>query len=273
MTFTPNNSQRETRSAAGCSPLGRLLWEPTPARVKDANITRFTRFINERHGMNLATYDELYDWSVQNIADFWAAVWDFVDIKASRRYERVVEDLSVFPSAKWFPGAKLNFAANLLRYRDDRPAIVFRGEDKKQVRLTYAELYRAVAGMATYLREIGIKPGDRVVAYMPNLPGTIVAMLAATSVGALWASCATDLGPQATIDRLGQLSPRVLFTVDGYFYKGKTFDSLANATEIVKGIPSLEKVIVVRYTGQGDLSQVPRTPSPGMRPRPVRRAR
>ena len=257
MTFMPNNSQRETRSAAERSPLGRLLWEPTPARAKDANITRFTRFINERYGTNLATYDELYDWSVQSIADFWAAVWDFVDIKASRRYERVVEDLSVFPSAKWFPGAKLNFAANLLRYRDDRPAIVFHGEDKKQVRLTYAELYRAVAGMAAYLREIGIKPGDRVVAYMPNLPETIVAMLAATSVGATWASCATDLGPQATIDRLGQLGPRVLFTVDGYFYKGKTFDSLANAAEIVKGIPSLEKVIVVRYTGQGDPGQVP----------------
>jgi len=238
--------------------MNKLLWEPTEATIKQANITRFINFVNEKHGLKLGSYDDLYQWSIENIPDLWAAVWEFTDVKASRGYDQIVDDLNKFPGAKWFEGARLNFAENLLRYRDNHTAFIFRGEDKKHTRMTYAELYYTVARLAKSLREMGVKPGDRVAAYMPNLIETAVAMLATTSIGAVWASCATDLGPGAVLDRLGQIEPKVLFTVDGYFYKAKTFSSLANATEIANGIPSLEKVIVVRYTeADSDISQVP----------------
>ena len=185
-------------------------------------------------------------------------MWEFADIKASRPYDRVVDDLKVFPGTKWFPGARLNFAENLLRYRDDRLAFIFKGETQKSTRMTYAELYTSVARLAKSLRDIGLQPGDRVAAYMPNLIETAVAMLATTSIGAVWSSCATDIGPQAALDRLGQIEPKVLFTVNGYYYKGKMFSSVPNAAEIAKEIPSLKKVVVVSYTDESpDLSRIP----------------
>lgn len=226
------------------------LWTPGPERIKQANMTCFVDLVNKRHGTQFAAYDELYEWSVENIPDFWAAVWDFVQIKSSRRYDKVVDDLSRFPGALWFLGARMNFAENLLRRRDSHPAIIFKGEAVREKRLTYAELYDSVSRLAASLRKLGIKPGDTVAAYMPNLPETVIAMLAATSLGATWASCASDLGPEATVDRLGQAQPSVLFTSDGYFYKGKTFDTLANASRVVSGIPSLKKVVIVKYTGE-----------------------
>jgi len=238
--------------------MGKLLWKPSEELKKQANITRFISFVNEKYGLHIDSYDELYDWSIEKIPDFWAAMWEFAPIKASREYDEVVDDLSKFPGAKWFGGARLNFAENLLRYRDNRLAFIFKGETQKSARVTYAELYDSVARLAKSLREAGVKPGDRVAAYMPNLIETAIAMLAATSIGAVWSSCATDLGAQATLDRLGQIEPKILFTTDGYFYKGKTFNSLANAGEIARGIPSLEKVIVVRYTGENtDISHIP----------------
>lgn len=228
----------------------KLLWTPSAEVIKAANMTRFMEFVNRKHQQKFIAYDELYEWSVTNIADFWAAFWEFVPIKASQSYDRVVDDLSRFPGTKWFTGARLNFAENLLRHRNDNIAFIFRGETQKSVQMTYAELYEAVARLARALREMGVKPGDRVAAYMPNLIETAIAMLATTSIGAVWASCATDLGAQATLDRLTQIEPKVLFTVDGYYYKSKKFDSLANVNEIARGIPSLKKVIVVRYTGE-----------------------
>lgn len=223
------------------------LWEPSEERKQNANITRFIQFVNRKYGKSLSTYWDLYDWSVSEIPDFWAAVWDFVEIRASQPYEKVVDDLEKFPGASWFPGAKLNFAQNLLRYRDDRLAFKFVGETQKTAQMTYAELYDTVARLAQSLKELGIQPGDRVVGYMPNLMETAIAMLAATSVGATWSSCATDIGAQAALDRLGQVEPKVMFTVDGYFYKGKAFRSFDNAVEVAKAIPSLKKVVVVEY--------------------------
>jgi len=234
------------------------LWVPSEERKKKANMTRFIDHVNKKYGKNFASYWELYDWSVEEIPDFWAAVWDFVEIKASQPYTRVVDDLKKFPGARWFEGARLNFAENLLRYRDDRPAFKFVGETQKTSQMTYAELYDTVARLAKSLRDLGIKPGDRVVAYMPNLMETAIAMLASTSIGAIWSSCATDIGAQAALDRLGQVEPRVMFTVDGYFYKGKTFRSFDNAIEVAKAIPSLEKVVVVEYAGtKPDLKTLP----------------
>ncbi len=238
--------------------MGKLLWEPTEERKQNANITRFIEFVNNRHRQSFCSYKELYDWSVDKIPDFWASVWDFAEVKSSKGYQMVVDDETKMPGAKWFTGARLNFAENLLRYRDDSTAFIFKGETQKSARMSYAELYDSVARLAASLREMGIKPGDRVAAYMPNMIETAVAMLATTSIGAVWASCATDIGSGAAIDRFGQIEPRVLFTVDGYFYKGKPFNSLANAAEIVKGVPSIEKVIVARYREEKpDISHIP----------------
>jgi len=224
------------------------LWIPSEERKRQANITRFIDLLNRTHHLQIKTYAELYDWSVTEIADFWATMWEFADIKHSRTYDVVVEDIKKFPGAKWFSGARLNFAENLLRYRDDRAAFVFRGETQKSSRMTYAELYDTVARLVKSLRELGVTSGDRVVGYMPNMMETAIAMLAAASLGATWSSCATDIGPSAALERLGQVQPKVLFTADGYFYKGRTFDTLEHAAEVARGIPSLQKVVVVSYT-------------------------
>jgi len=238
--------------------LGKLLWKPSEKYVKQANMTRFIAFVNKKYRLKIKSYAELHKWSVENISYFWAAIWDFAGIIASRKYDKVVEDLSKFPGAKWFPGARLNFAENLLRYKDDWVAFKFRGENRKSVDMTYAELYNQVARLASSLRKIGVNAGDRVVAYMPNLIETAIAMLAATSIGATWASCGADLGASAAVDRLGQIEPKVLFTADGYWYKGKTFNTLLNAQAIAKDIPSLKKVVVVPYTqDKPDISNIP----------------
>jgi acetoacetyl-CoA synthetase len=162
------------------------LWTPSEERKRDANITRFLYNINTRYGVSLHSYSELYQWSIENIPDFWETVWDFAEIKASNPFDQVVDDLMKFPGAKWFPGARLNFAENLLRYRDDQMALafLFKGEAQISKYMTYAELYDAVARLARSLRDAGIGVGDRVVGYMPNLIETAVAMLAATSLGA-----------------------------------------------------------------------------------------
>jgi len=234
------------------------LWVPSQDKIKNANLKRFIEFVNKKYGKKFRTYDELYQWSVSSIPDFWVAMWDFAGVKASKRWDKVVDDLKKFPGTKWFPGARLNFAENLLRYRDDRVAFVFKGETQKSAKMTYKELYYTVARLAKSLRDIGIKPGDRVAGYMPNMMETAIGMLAAASVGAVWSSCATDIGPQAALDRLGQIEPKVLFSVDGYFYKAKPFNTLGNAAEVAKSIPSLKKVVIVSYTGaKPDLGNIP----------------
>ncbi len=225
------------------------LWRPNADRVRDANLTHFIQHVNRTHQLGLRSYRDLYDWSVMEIADFWAVMWDFADIRASQSYESVIDDISHFPGARWFTGARLNFAENLLRFRDDRPAFVFRSEGPRSASLTYAQLYELVGRLAESLRRAGVRPGDRVVAYMPNLIETAVAMLAATSVGAVWSSCATDIGAAAATERLGQVEPKVLFTADGYFYKGRLFDTLPAAAELARGLPSLKRVVVVPFVG------------------------
>ena len=234
------------------------LWTPSEERKQQANITRFIGMVNARHHLKLNSYADLYRWSVEDIPDFWAAMWDFGGIIASQTPNKVVSGLSVFPGTDWFPGARLNFAQNLLRYRDDQLAFIFQGETQSSKRMTYAELYDSVARLAHSLKESGIGMGDRVVGYMPNLIETVIAMLAATSLGATWSSCATDIGPAAALERLGQVKPKVMITADGYFYKGKSFDTLEHAAEVARGIPSLMKVIVVSYTRERpDISKIP----------------
>jgi acetoacetyl-CoA synthetase len=238
--------------------MGKLLWEPSEAQIQDSNMHRFMTGVNQKYQKNFTSYAELWQWSVDNIADFWSEMWDFAGVIASRPYDEAIEDPIRMPGAKWFPGARLNFAENLLRYRDDRPAIVFRGEDKVQRRLSYKELYQEVARTAASLKAMGLQPGDRVVGFMPNMPESIIAMLAATSLGATWSSCSPDFGIKGVLDRFGQIKPRVLFTADGYFFKGKRIDSLERISEILKQIGTVEKVVVVPYTTDApDVSGVP----------------
>jgi len=235
------------------------IWKPSEERMKNANMTKFIEFVNKRFNMQLTGYFDLYDWSVENIPDFWASVWDFVSIKASKKYEKVVDDLNKFPGTKWFPGAELNFAENLLRYRDNEVAFVFKCETKPSVSITYGELYKTVGRLAGSLRGQGVKKGDRVVGYMPNMTETAIAMLATTSIGAIWASCGSELGMQAVIDRFSQIEPKVLFTVDGYLYKNKPFHMLADVKEVVEAVPSIEKVVVVSYVNERpDISNIPK---------------
>ena len=240
--------------------MGKLLWKPSPELIAQSNMNRFIAFVNKRYGLNIQDYRQLHGWSVERIPDFWGAMWEFSGIIASQGYDKVVDDLGKFPGAKWFPGARLNFAQNLLRYRDENYAFIFRGETERTRRMTYAELYNQVAALAKWLRRQGVRPGHRVSAYMPNLTETVVAMLAATSVGAVWASCGAELGPTAVLDRLGQIEPKILFTADGYFYGNKVFNTLPHAEKVAEGISSVEKVVVVPYmTEKPDIGNVPKS--------------
>ena len=242
------------------SDVRKKLWEPSKKWIKNAEATRFIEIVNKEYGQNLKGGKDLYKWSVEKIPDFWEAMWKFSGIIASKTYDKVVEDLSVFPGTKWFPGARLNFAENLLKYKDDQLAFIFQGETKVSKQITYAELNKTVARLAKSLKEIGIKVGDRVVSYIPNLIETPTAMLATTTIGAIWASCGAELQPSAVIDRFGQIEPKVLFTVDGYYYRGKEFDIRENIKSVVNVIPSIEKVIVVSYIsdGKADVSSIPK---------------
>ena len=215
-------------------------------------------FINEKYSQNITEYLSLYQWSIENISDFWAAMWEFAGIKASRPYDQIIDDLGKMPGAKWFSGTRLNFAENLLRYRDNQTALIFNGEDQVAARMTYGELYDEVARVAISLRAAGVKSADRVVGFMPNMPETIIAMLAATSIGATWSSCSPDFGIKGVLDRFGQIQPKVIFTADGYFFKGKQLDSLERISNIIKKLPSIEKLVVVPYTEKKpDISGLP----------------
>jgi acetoacetyl-CoA synthetase len=219
---------------------------------------RFMEVVNERFNTSFDNYNDLHQWSVEHLADFWATVWDFVQIQASTPFEQVIDDPGRMPGAQWFQGAELNFAQNLLRYRDDRIALILRNEDRVRRTVTYAELYGQVARLARSLRRAGVGPGDRVVGFVPNMPESIMAMLAATSLGAVWSSCSPDFGIKGVLDRFGQIKPKALFTADGYFFKGKPFDSLARITEILKELPAIETVVVIPFVSDApDIAAVP----------------
>ena len=170
----------------------KLLWQPSKEQIKKTHMYRFMQGVNEKYSTNFADYGELWQWSVDNISEFWAEMWVFLGIKFSKPFEKVIDDPKKMPGASWFPGARLNFAENLLRYKDNKTAVVFRGEDQISRRLTYSQLYDEVARIAKSLKEIGVQSGDRVVGFMPNMPESIIAMLAASSIGATWSSCSPD---------------------------------------------------------------------------------
>jgi acetoacetyl-CoA synthetase len=236
----------------------RILWKPSAERINNSNLKLFVEIVNQIYDTDIVDYDEMYKWSIDNIPEFWEQMWDFAEIISSEPYEEVIDDVEKMPGAKWFEGAQLNFAENLLRYRDDQLALIFRGEDQVNRRLTFAELYDEVARVAKSLREMGVTVGDRVAGFMPNMPETIIAMLAATSIGALWSSCSPDFGVKGVLDRFGQIEPKVLFTANGYFFKGSPLDSMERISKILEQLPTVEKVVVVSYTeDHPDISQLP----------------
>ena len=233
------------------------IWQPSRDRVSGALVTQFVALVNRRHAMSIETFGDLYAWSVAQPESFWSLVWEFGEVRAAHRGDAVLVDAQEMPGARWFPDAHLNFAENLLRRRDDAVAVYFRGEDRRASSLTFAELHARVAELAKALQGCGLRPGDRVAGFMPNIPETVVAMLATTAIGAVWSSCSPDFGAQGVLDRFGQIEPQVLFAVDGYFYGGKTHDSLDKLIEIVAALPSLQRVVVVPYASVApDLSGI-----------------
>ena len=225
------------------------LWEPSAQRIAGARITAFMRQVSASTKRPLANYADLYRYSIEEPADFWRDVWTFCGIRGDMG-DRLVDDPGKMPGARFFPAARLNFAENLLRRRDAAPAIIFSGEGRTRT-MTYADLYVDVGRFAASLRRAGIRAGDRVAGYMPNLPETIVAALGAASVGAVWSSCSPDFGVQGVLDRLGQIEPRVLVAADGYFFGGKRFDTTTRLEQILRALPSVEQTIVVPYAGTG----------------------
>ncbi|NIO39033.1 MAG: AMP-binding protein, partial [Burkholderiales bacterium] len=220
-----------------------VLWQPTAERIKSANIIRFIRLVNERYNTttNRGSIDDspqLYEWSIRHPEQFWTALWEFAGVVARTRGKPTLIKGDQMPGAQWFSGARLNYAENLLRRRDDGTAIVFWGEDRVRWRLTYAQLYDAVASTVCALKAAGIGNGDRVAAFMPNTPDTIIFMLATASVGAIWSSCSPDFGTQGVLDRFGQIEPVLLFAVEGFYYNGKTHDTLERLAEISDALPS-----------------------------------
>ena len=226
------------------------IWSPSPERIARTQMTRFMRFVRERHHAPIPDYAALHRWSIEFPENFWSALWDFCEIRAQTRATQILEDGNRMPGARWFIDARFNYAENLLRRDGNTPAIIFRNERGERRELSWAQLRRETARIADGLRAAGVQPGDRVAGYLPNIPETVIAMLAATSLGAVWSSCSPDFGPSGVLDRFGQITPKVLFAADGYRYAGKTLDCMATVRAVKKKIASIERVVLVPYSNE-----------------------
>jgi len=232
------------------------LWTPSDDRKANSQMAAFMGVVRERFGLPISgdDYDALHRFSITRQEDFWNAAWDFCGVKASVRGERVLIDGDKMPGARYFPDARLNYAENALKRRDDSLALLFRGEDKVKSQMTWAELYDAVARMARALRAAGVKPGDRVAGVVPNMPQTTIAFLATTAIGAIWSSCSPDFGERGILDRFGQIEPKVLIACDGYYYAGKALDITGKIDNVLKQLPTVEKTILIDYLGTAEAS-------------------
>ncbi len=233
------------------------LWQPSAERIARSNLAAFMTAAHRDWGVEVTDYPTLYRWSVAAPEKFWRSVWKFTGVVGEGPGETVLADGGRMPGAHFFPEARLNFAENLLRRRDGSDALVFRGEDRVERRVSHAELHASVSRLARALAAQGVGPGDRVAGYLPNMPETVMAMLATTSLGAVWSSCSPDFGVRGVVDRFGQIEPKVLFAAEGYYYNGKAHDCLEKLAEIREQIPGLERVVAIPYTReQADLSGV-----------------
>jgi acetoacetyl-CoA synthetase len=228
------------------APIDQPLWTPSPERVRASNLARFMALAATRAGRAFSTYDQVHRWSTDDSEAFWSLMWEFGRVKGSRG-ERILVDGHKMPGAQWFPDARLNFAENLLRRRGSGDALVFWGEDRVKRRMSWDELYSLVSRLAQALSACGVRKGDRVSGYLPNLPESIAATLATASLGAVWSSCSPDFGVQGVVDRFGQIAPKVLFCADGYLFGGKQVESLGEVGTILEKLPSVTQVVVVPY--------------------------
>jgi len=226
---------------------GELLWEPTAELVERSRLTEFARWLERERGLSFAGYAELWQWSVDDLDGFWSAIWDFFGVQADGDPSPVLGSREM-PGARWFPNTALNYAEHVFAGKeDDTVAILHASELRELDQMTWGELRCQVAAAAAGLRDLGVERGDRVVAYVPNIPEAIVAFLAAASIGAVWSSCSPDFGPASVVDRFAQIEPKVLFAVDGYRYGGKDFDRRAVVAQLQEAMPSLERTVVVPY--------------------------
>ncbi len=226
---------------------GELLWKPSAELVERSRLTEFMRWLERERGLSFDDYAELWQWSVDDLDAFWGAIWDFFEVQADGERGTVLGSRKM-PGAKWFPGTQLNYAEHVFAGKDDgETAILHASELRELDELSWGELRRQVAATAAGLRDLGVEPGDRVVAYLPNIPEAIVAFLATASIGAVWSSCSPDFGSASVIDRFAQIEPKVLFAVDGYRYGGKDFDRRETVAKLQEAMPSLERTVVLPY--------------------------
>lgn len=227
-----------------------ILWEPTKQFSENAHLTHYIRWLGTQKGKHFADYHELYHWSVEHLEDFWESIWEYFDVIAHTPYRSVLTEV-VMPGAKWFAGSTLNYVEHIFRMRNDaHPAIIFASERHAPIEISWQELTSQVASMASYLKSLGVKKGDRVVAYLPNIPEATIAFFATASIGAIWSSCSPDFGVNSVVDRFSQIEPKVLFAVDGYSYNGKEYDKMEAVASMTAKLPSVEKVILVPYLQQ-----------------------
>ncbi len=222
------------------------LWMPSPERIAHTRMTAFMREVERRHHIAIPDYAALYGFSIERMEDFWRLMWEFGGIRGNMG-ARVIAKRDEMPGATFFPDATLNFAENLVRRRDDGPAIIFNGEGRRRVILSWRDLHDGIAAFAAALRREGLQPGDRVAGYLPNMPETVVAALGAAAIGAVWSSCSPDFGVQGVLDRFGQIEPKIFVAADGYYYGGKPHDCLPKIAEIVRRLPSVTRTVLVSY--------------------------
>ncbi|EQA45680.1 acetoacetate-CoA ligase [Leptospira broomii serovar Hurstbridge str. 5399] len=223
------------------------IWNPNTEQIANSRMTNFQRFVEKKTGKSFLSYSELHSWSVTSSADFWGLLWQYAPVIHSHPYEEIFRKGKTFRDVRFFPGAKLNFAENLLRRKDDKLAIIYAGESGALEDLTFSELWRRVGALSEYFRSIGILPGDRIAGLMPNVPDTVVAMLSATAVGAVWSSCSPDFGAKGVLDRFGQIQPKVLITTDRYEFKGKNLPLSTIVKEISEQLTYLKVILVSTY--------------------------
>lgn len=227
--------------------LGKLLWEPTQEMQNESNVKKFMNWLEESRGLKFETYNQLWKWSVTEIENFWTAIWEYFSIKASRDYSDVLTGIEM-PNVKWFQGATLNYAEHIFRNETSkRPAVIHKSEFRPKQELSWRELRKNTAAVATHLRSFGVKSGDRVVGYTPNIPETLTIFLACASIGAVWSSCSPEFGIKSVIDRFKQIEPTIMIAVDGYQYGGKSYDRLEVVKKIQSELPSLKQTILVPY--------------------------
>ncbi len=233
-----------------------ILWKPK--NTEDTHLSKFIDEINSKYNLDLKTYNDLHSWSVKNISDFWDTTLQYTDIIHSGEYNTVIDELNIKPGIKWFEGLSLNFAENLLLYKDDRPAIISKFENHPSRTITYYKLFKEVEKLAFSLKKLGLKKGDRVAGFLPNIPESVIAMLATASIGAIWSSSSPDFGIKSVTDRFSQIEPKFIFSASAYLYNGKSFNSIDKLKEIIKKLPTLQHVIIVDYLDiKPDISGIP----------------